>query len=86
MANDAVITVRVPRELKQKIAARAKREHRSVSAQVVHELDRALGGEVEGSKIAHRSALGMFAGARVPSDAEFAAVRTELWGRLDKRG
>ena len=43
MAKAASLTVRISDALKKQIEARAERERRSVSAQVEHELARALG-------------------------------------------
>jgi len=76
---DATITVRVPPELKRRLAERAKRERRSISAQVLFELERATLQEAGGPKTT--SALGMFKGARIPSDSDFAEVRSIVWSR-----
>lgn len=76
---DATITVRVPPELKRRLAERAKRERRSISAQVLFELERATLREAAGP--APISALGMFKGARIPSDSDFAEVRSLVWSR-----
>ena len=84
MAKDAAITVRVPQELKRRLAARAKRERRSISAQVLFELERAVATEED--RPAERPALGMFEGARLPSDADIREARSALWGRLSKSG
>jgi hypothetical protein len=83
MTKDAAITVRVPLALKQRLAARAKRERRSISAQVLVELERAV--ETEADGVAAKGALGMFEGATLPSDDDFCEVRGALWGRLDRR-
>jgi hypothetical protein len=85
MAKEAAITVRVPAALKQRLEARAKRERRSVSAQVVVELERGLADEAASSAPGH-AVLGMFEGARVPTDDEFAEVRAAVWRRLGHRG
>jgi hypothetical protein len=83
MSKDAAITVRIPARLKTRLAARAKREHRSVSAQVVHELELALVEELR--RPPGRRALGLFDGARLPSEADFVEVRAALWGSLGRR-
>jgi hypothetical protein len=83
MVKDAAITVRVPQELKRRLAQRAKREHRSISAQVLCELERAVAEEAGAS--GEKRALGLFRGAVLPSDDDFLAVRSALWGRLGGR-
>jgi plasmid stability protein len=84
MAKNAAVTVRLPVELKRRLAARAQRERRSVSAQIVAELSRSL--EAEDQPIGPaKSALGMFAGSRIPVDRDFQEVRALLWGKLGAR-
>jgi plasmid stability protein len=83
MAKEAALTVRVPTDLKRRLAARARRERRSVSAQVVHELEQALANEQ--AERTGRSVLGMFEGVRVPTEKDFAYVRALLWGTVGKR-
>jgi hypothetical protein len=82
MAKDAAITVRLPLELKRRLEDRAERERRSISAQVLYELERAVDAEPSRGRA---SAVGLFAGARVPSDDDLAEVRTLLWDRLGRR-
>ena len=84
MTKVAGITVRVPVALKRRIAQRAQRERRSVSAQVLHELERAVAEEPDVAADG-RPALGMFEGARLPTDDDFLEVRTALWGHLKSR-
>lgn len=81
MTKEASITVRVPAALKSRLARRAKREHRSVSAQVLVELERAFADE-SAAPSARASALGLFAGAALPSDEDLQEIRAALWGRL----
>ena len=84
MAKSAAVTVRLPIELKRRLAARAQRERRSVSAQIVAELSQALEGERQ--RVGPTgSALGMFAGSRIPTDRDFAEIRALLWGKLGGR-
>lgn len=85
MTREAAITVRVPLELKRRLAARAKRERRSLSAQVLHELERATAGEPAAPAKPARSVLGMFSGRRLPTAGEIAEVRALLWRRLGDR-
>ena len=83
MLRETAISVRVPRELKQKIEARAKRERRSLSAQVVVELERAVADEAPRARA--RPALGMFPHGQVPSEQDFQEARARLWARLGRR-
>jgi hypothetical protein len=93
MKKDAAITVRLPLELKRKLAARARQERRSLSAQVEHELAHALGGPDEAASpappvrtVAASKLLGRYEAAAVPSDGDIAQVRSMLWGTLGRRG
>jgi hypothetical protein len=78
------ITVRVPVALKRRIKQRAQRERRSVSMQVLHEIERSVSEEPDVAADG-QPALGMFEGARLPTDADFLEVRAALWGRLKSR-
>jgi hypothetical protein len=69
-------------DLKRRLAARAQRERRSVSAQIVAELARSLDGEPHQRGLPVRSVVGMFAGLRIPEERDFADVRALLWGKL----
>lgn len=82
MANDAVVTVRIPASLKRRLEQRARQAHRSLSAQVLHALEAsaALPAQPERGRF-----TGLFAGTPVPSDADILEVRTRLWGRLSTR-
>ena len=82
MAKQAAITVRVPAALRRRLEAKAKRERRSLSAQVEHELTQALAGEGGGQPAKTGSFLGRYEGGPVPTDADFREVRAMLWGRL----
>ena len=81
MANDAIVTVRIPADLKRRLEQRAKRSHRSLSAQVLHDLEQAVAGPqpVAGKP---RRFVGLYAGTPVASDADVLEVRRRLWGRL----
>jgi hypothetical protein len=83
MTKNAALTVRLPESLKARLEARAQAEHRSLSAQVVAELeglaDKPL--EIAGGE---GGFLGLYAGTTVPSDADLAAARARLWGRLPR--
>lgn len=79
MAKDAAITIRIPGQLKDRLEGRAKRQRRSLSAQVAHDLEQLLARD--GSPVSGRF-LGRHEGATVPSDAEILTVRRRLWSRL----
>jgi hypothetical protein len=80
---NAAITVRLPELLKRRLAARAQRERRSLSAQVEYELERAVRDEPAGRPGSRF--LGKYEGTRIPSEKDFAEVRALLWGRLADR-
>jgi hypothetical protein len=83
MANDAVVTVRIPAALKRRLAQRARRGHRSLSAQVLRDLEHADGAAAP-HEVPARPArfIGLHAGTPVPSDEDILEVRARLWGRL----
>jgi hypothetical protein len=85
MGKNAAVTVRLPLDLKRRLAARAQRERRSVSAQIVAELARSLEEEPREPGLPIRSVLGMFARSRIPQERDFAEVRALLWGKLGAR-
>jgi predicted DNA-binding protein len=80
---NAAVTLRLPDSLKRRLAERAKRQHRSLSAQLVHDLETSLG-EGEPQSLAGRF-LGLYAGSRLPTDEDIKEVRSLLWGRLGSR-
>ena len=83
MANDATVTVRIPSALKRRLEQRARRGHRSLSAQVLHDLEQANLAPVPGDLSARPARfVGLYAGTPIPSDADILQVRTRLWGRL----
>lgn len=84
MSKSAAITVRLPPALKRRLEARAKSEHRSVSAQLVADLERVSDERPTGADAKGRF-LGIFAGTAVPSDRDIAEVRRLLWGKLGRR-
>jgi hypothetical protein len=73
---NAAVTVRLSGILKRMLATRARQEHRSVSAQLVHELERAFAGQASTEK--RKSPLGLFSGELVPTAKDFAEVRA-MW-------
>lgn len=83
MRKTAAITVRLPGALKQRLEARAASEHRSLSAQVVADLEEAAREDDDEAQGAG-SFLGLFAGSTLPTDEDIAEVRRLLWGRLGR--
>jgi len=79
MPNDASVTVRIPASLKKALEARAREDHRSLSGQVLHDLEFAA---APAGAPAPGRFLGLYAGTPVPTDVEIREVRARLWGRL----
>jgi hypothetical protein len=84
MAKTASITVRIPQRLKEDLERRAVREHRSLSAQIEHELTLAVAAEGATGLAKAGTFLGRFAGKKMPSDADFREARSLAWSRLAK--
>ena len=84
MNKDAALTIRIPGDLKRRLSERARRERRSLSAQVEIELERALTKE---PAVSSRGAafLGRYAGSRAPTDDDIRVVRRLLWGNVPRR-
>jgi hypothetical protein len=85
MAKEAILTVRVPAATKQALDARARKNRRSLSAQIATYLDQGLEQEPSGPTRAGGRFLGMYEGARVPTDRESAEVRAFLRDSLHAR-
>ncbi len=84
MAKDAAVTIRIPAALKRGLQARARRERRSLSAQITACLEREVAStEPEGAR--KGKLLGRFAGTPVPTERDFARVRRMLWGSLGSK-
>ena len=81
----AAVTVRLSPSLKRRLQDRARREHRSLSAQVEYELARSLDAETVTSAPRKGRFLGRYAGGRVPREEDFVEVRAALWGKLGRR-
>lgn len=84
MPNDASITLRLPAALKRRLESRAEARHRSLSAQVLADLERSLADDPRAPR-ARGSFLGLFAPGTVPTDDDIAEARQLLWGRLGRR-
>lgn len=79
---NAALTIRLPASLKRRLQARAESQHRSLSAQVVADLER-VADEVETSAShADGRFLGRFAGTAMPTDDDLAEVRSLLCRRI----
>jgi hypothetical protein len=83
MNRDATITLRIPVSLKRRLEARARRMRRSLSSQLVHDLDTMLQGMTP--ERAPCRFLGRYQGSRIPTDAEIAEVRSAMWDSLGGR-
>ena len=82
MAKDEAITIRLPASLKRRLEKRARRYRRSLSSQVVDDLEAALDADVRSSS---GKFLGLYSGNTLPSDEDIKEVRLLLWGSLGKR-
>ncbi len=83
MTKNAAITIRIPASLKRGLESRAKKQHRSLSAQVVEDLETVLNGshnDETGGKF-----LGLFAGTPIPTDDDIKEARALLWGSVATR-
>jgi len=85
MAKTASVTVRIPEQLKRNLEHRALREHRSLSAQIEHELTMAVASEPGPGLAKAGKLLGRFAGRKVPTEADMKEARAILWSRLANR-
>ena len=81
---NAALTIRLPASLKRRLQARAESQHRSLSAQVVADLERVADElEISQSAVGGRF-LGRYAGTAMPTDEDLAEVRSLLWGRIGR--
>lgn len=83
MGKQASLTVRLPVALKRSIEQRADAQRRSVSSQVVHDLELAA---QAAAPTAPGHFLGLFKGSRLPTDDEVREARARLWHRLGDAG
>ena len=84
MSKDAAITVRVPESLKRRLEARAKSSRRSLSAQVVADMESIVEGSSRNDRASGKF-LGLFEGTRVPTEDDIKEARSLLWGKLPVR-
>jgi len=85
MVKTSAVTVRLSVSLKRRLRERARREHRSLSAQVEYELARSVGTAGASGMPREGKFLGRYAGGRVPREEDFLDVRAALWGKLGRR-
>ena len=81
---DAVVTVRMRSALRRRIESAARKEGRSLSAQIERLVEAGLEAPDRGTP-APRALSGLFAGGRVPALEDFAEVRRELSTALGRR-
>lgn len=81
MGKDAAITIRVPTSLKKQLERRARRQRRSLSAQVTFDLEQLVALDAEGRE--GGTFLGKYEGARLPSEQSIQEIRSLMWGRLE---
>ncbi len=83
IVKNAAITIRIPKSLKRSLETRAEKQHRSLSAQVVADLETLL--ERSRDEEAGGKFLGLFAGSFLPTDDDINEARALLWGRIASR-
>ncbi len=83
MIRNSTITLRLDASLKRRLAARARRMRRSLSAQVIHDLESLISGSP--SEGASGKFVGLYQSSRIPTEAEIAEVRQLVWGNLGRR-
>lgn len=84
---NAVVTVRLRSVTKRRVASLARREGRSLSAQIERLVEAGLSGTTgtTTTRTVPRSLAGIFAGAAVPTLKDFREVRAEMSRSLLKR-
>jgi hypothetical protein len=88
MTKDAVVTVRMRSALRRQIEGVARKEGRSLSAQIERLVEAGLEtSESRGTlpKRRPQALSGLFAGARVPTIEDFRSVRSEISQSLRRR-
>ena len=78
---NAALSIRVPVELKRRLELRAVRLRRSLSSQIVCDLDEIARNELVPGRKRGRL-LGRFNAGEVPTDKDIREVRDLLWARL----
>jgi hypothetical protein len=81
MPKDTAVTIRLPASLKRALQICARRERRSLSSEIVARLEREVA-DAEMPEHGGGRLLGLYKGAAVPSEEDFATVRRVSWARL----
>jgi hypothetical protein len=82
MGKEAAITVRIPLNLKHELETRARNERRSLSSQIATYLERSIETDTAFTSRAPGRLIGLYSGAKVPTDGDFALARRKLWASL----
>jgi hypothetical protein len=83
---DAVLTVRLPAATRRRLAALARKEGRSLSAQAERLIEQGIGGSGKpGARRGARTLAGSLAGGSVPTLRDFRDVRALLAVSLQRR-
>ena len=80
MSKESAITIRLSSSLKKRLEQRARSQRRSLSSQVVYDIERLSA--LDHAPREGGAFVGMFSGARAPSNGDIREVRKLLWGRL----
>jgi len=81
MSKDSAITIRLSNSLKKRLEQRARTQRRSLSSQVVYDLEQLS--SLDPAAREGGAFIGKFSGAKAPSDGDIREVRKLLWGRLE---
>ena len=83
MTKNAAVTIRLPGSLKRNLEDRAQKQQRSLSAQVLHDLEMTV--KDSARPVVAGKILGLFQGSRMPTEQDLKHVRSLLWGHLGRR-
>jgi hypothetical protein len=75
---EAAVTIRIPAALKRRLEARARAQRRSLSAQVVLDLEEGVSGRLPDGNAKPGRFLGLFGGGAAPTERDIAEVRRLL--------
>jgi hypothetical protein len=81
VAKHVAVTIPLPAVLKRELQARARRERRSLAAEIAACVKRDVAKDPIVSR-SHGKLLGLYVGSRVPTNGDFVRVRRLLWGSL----
>jgi hypothetical protein len=83
MIGDSTVMLKLPLSLKRSLKERALKMHRSLSSQIVHDLETFI--EQLPPEDGRAKFMGLYEGTRVPTDAEILEVRSRMWGTLARK-